>query len=38
MTRAFVLLPAVLLVAFAVRARSLTPWRHSCPIPTTPAR
>jgi hypothetical protein len=38
MTRAFVLLPVVLFVAFAVRARSLTPWRRSCPIPTTPAR
>jgi hypothetical protein len=38
MTRAFILLPAVLLVAYAVRARSPTPWRRSCPIPTTPAR
>jgi hypothetical protein len=38
MVRIVLLLPALLLVAFAVRARSLTPWRRSCPIPTTPAR
>jgi hypothetical protein len=37
MIRIVLLLPALLLVALALRARPLTPWR-SCPIPTTPAR